>query len=137
MAKVAKSFRFDAETWERLSALAEARNENMTATMRSMIDAEYLKLFEDEGSSTNGGTQQQKSSTEAALAKTLETLADQLSVKDAQIAEKDKQIETLGNALAAAQDSTKAAQTLHAVELSPALEAPREGIWARIKRAFS
>lgn len=74
-----------------------------------------------------------KDSQQIATEKALETLQNQLEIKDQQIA-------ALNTALVSAQDTVKAAQALHAAEVAPSLslesQEAKQGRWARLKAAW-
>lgn len=144
MPKVAKTFKLDSEAWEILIEQAESNGKTMTAMLSDLIYASAVQYTSNKESNTEGnigqygrqyseGTEEYPSNTEKALERALEALTDQLKAKDSQIAEKDRQIESLGNALASAQESTKAAQALHATAVVPELQEGRESLWERFK----
>lgn len=131
MTKAKRTYRLEQETIDKLAQLAES--EGITAT-EALERAVLAYGTEPDTSHTEPDASHTAMDGDSraveALSAELERLHDQLDVKDAQI-------QTLGNALADAQATAKAAQALQAASL-PELESANEkgGRWRRIMDAL-
>lgn len=130
MSKVKKTFRLEQETADKLAELAT--RDGITAT--EVLERAILAYgTEPDGSHTDGqAVSGSDSAAVEALAAELKRLHGQLDVKDAQI-------RTLGEALADAQATAKAAQALHAATAQTlALESAeqKKSLWRRLTEAL-
>lgn len=130
MTKAKRTYRLEQETLDRLAGIAEA--EGITAT-EALERAILAYGTEPDASHTESQTLSDAGSPAVeALAAELERLHGQLDVKDAQI-------EKLGEALADAQDTAKAAQALHAATAQTlAIESTeqKKSRWKRVLEAL-
>lgn len=130
MTKAKRTYRLEQETLDRLAGIAEA--EGITAT-EALERAILAYGTEPDASHTESQTLSDAGSPAVeALAAELERLHGQLDVKDAQI-------ETLGEALADAQATAKAAQALHAATAQTlAIESTeqKKSRWKRVLEAL-
>lgn len=120
MSKIKKTYRLGTETLSEL--------DNLATMIGAKSQTEALEY-----AIRNCHTLTEKVSTEPyAHEKVLDVLTEQLSVKD-------EQIRSLSQALEAAQDTARAAQTLHGAEVLPkaidTAEKPRDGFWRRLWRS--
>lgn len=130
MTKAKRTYRLEQETLDRLAGIAEA--EGITAT-EALERAILAYGTEPDASHTESQTLSDAGSPAVeALAAELERLHGQLDVKDAQI-------EKLGEALADAQATAKAAQALHAATAQTlAIESTeqKKSRWKRVLEAL-
>lgn len=130
MTKAKRTYRLEQETLDRLAGIAEA--EGVTAT-EALERAILAYGTEPDASHTESQTLSDAGSPAVeALAAELERLHGQLDVKDAQI-------EKLGEALADAQATAKAAQALHAATAQTlAIESTeqKKSRWKRVLEAL-
>lgn len=130
MTKAKRTYRLEQETLDRLAGIAEA--EGVTAT-EALERAILAYGTEPDASHTESQTLSDAGSPAVeALAAELERLHGQIDVKDAQI-------EKLGEALADAQATAKAAQALHAATAQTlALESQeqKKSRWKRVLEAL-
>lgn len=123
MPKIKKTFRIEQETADKLVKLAEA--EGMTATD---VLERAIRSY---------GSKPDASHTDNVAIK---ALSDELERLHGQITAKDEQLERLGAALVAAQESVKAAQSLHAVDTAKTLALEdtetKRTRWQRLKDWF-
>lgn len=123
MPKIKRTYRIEQSTADKLAELAEIEGTTATEILERAIRA-Y-------------GAEPDASQTESvaitALSNELERLHGQLSAKD-------EQLERLGSALVAAQDSVKAAQTLHAADSAKSLALEdaetKRTRWQRLRDAW-
>lgn len=123
MPKIKRTYRIEQSTADKLAELAEIEGTTATEILERAIRA-Y-------------GAEPDASKTESvaitALSNELERLHGQLSAKD-------EQLERLGSALVAAQDSVKAAQTLHAADSAKSLALEdaetKRTRWQRLRDAW-
>lgn len=118
-AKIKRTYRFDRATVEAIDAIAERERTSATEAVARAVAA-YA----------SGDDGRAAGAPDTATGRAIDALAAQLEAKDRQIAD-------LSAALAAAQDTAKAAQALQASALKQ-LEAPepqgqRRGLWARLR----
>lgn len=135
MTKAKKTYRLEQETLDKLAKLAEAEGITATEALERAVLA-YGSV--PDASHTQSHTVPDASHTPGdGESKAVEALAAELERLHSQLAAKDRQIETLGDALKSAQDTAKAAQALHAADI-PALEGRNEkgGRWRRFVDAL-
>lgn len=135
-----KSIRLTDDEWSQLQTIADGIGSSLSRAVANLI-TEYGAVTGKTSSETASGYTPVTDETAFETAaegpspiggKALDALAEQLKVKDDQIAR-------LMDALAASQDATRAAQALHAVEKSPKEMEARSGhfraLWGRITGA--
>lgn len=123
MPKIKRTYRIEQSTADKLAELAEIEGTTATEILERAIRAYGV---EPDASQT-------ESVAITALSNELERLHGQLSAKD-------EQLERLGSALVAAQDSVKAAQTLHAADSAKSLALEdaetKRTRWQRLRDAW-
>lgn len=127
MPKIKKTFRIEQETADKLVQLAET--EGMTAT-------EVLERAIREYGQVSDSSHTDSHTDNVAIA----ALSDELERLHGQLTAKDEQLERLGAALVSAQESVKAAQSLHAVDTAKTLaledSETKRTRWQRLKDWF-
>lgn len=123
MPKVKKTYRIEQETADKLVQVADDEGITATEVLERAIRAYGSKP--DVGH-TDGMA--------------IKALSDELERLHGQLAAKDEQLERLGSALVSAQDSLKAAQTLHAVDTAKTIALEDSNTkrtrWQRLKDWF-
>ena len=127
MPKVKKSYRIEQEIADKLAEIA--KTEGITAT--EVLERAIRKYGQaSDESHTDSYTDNVA----------IEALSDELKRLHGQLTAKDEQLERLGAALVSAQESVKAAQSLHAVDTAKTLTLEDSEMkrtrWQRLKDLF-
>lgn len=123
MPKIKKTYRIEQETADKLVELAASEGVTATEILERAIRSYGRKP--DDSHTDNVA---------------IVALSDELERLHGQLAAKDEQLERLGDALVSAQESVKAAQSLHAVDTAKTLaledSETKRSRWQRVKDWF-
>ena len=135
MAKVSKTFRIEAELWQRVEA-AKGDGETSAGALARLLEAGLNGGQADGsvcGTENRSAAQPTESASQARIADLKAHISDLQATVEAlqgQLAVKDGQIDTLSSLAATAQELHKASDVMHA------LQQPRKGLLASIADRF-